>query len=142
MNRFAITKHAAEVSRLSLPRLLELQLRGRRVRVLAAQLPHRERDGDAADHVEAHAGDGFAQIRDVLIHAAELGRVRHAQQASGEGGLGAQDPHDVVGARVRRLQRALDADHGFGKGGQLEALVAQILCEPFDEAEADGMGRS
>ena len=119
-----------------------MQLRRRRVRVLATQLPHRERDGDAADHVEAHARDGLAQIGDVLVDAAELGGVRHAEQAGGEGRLGAQDAHDVLGPRVRRLQHALNADDGFGEGGQLEALVAQILGESFDEAEADGMGRS
>ena len=92
-----------------LPRPLELRLRGRRVGVFAPQLPHRERDRDAADHVEAHASYGFAQVRDVLIDAPKLGRVRHAQQARRERGLRAQDSHDVVGARVGRLQRALDA---------------------------------
>jgi hypothetical protein len=77
-----------------------------------------------------------------LVDASKLGGVRHPQQPSGEGGLRAQYPNDVVGARIGRLKRALNAQYGLWKRRQLEPLVTKILRKPLDEAEADGMSRS
>ncbi len=120
-----------------LPDLFELGTNGGRIGVVSAQLPHRKGDGDAANHVEPHSAHGFAQVRDLAVHATKFGGVRDSQQASGKRGLGAEYSNDVFGAGVRRLQRSLNAQDGFRERGKLEALVLEVLCELFYEAEAD-----
>jgi hypothetical protein len=42
-----------------------------------------------------------------------------------------------AGARVGRLERPLDPQHGLGEGGELEPLVTQVLSQLLDETEPD-----
>jgi hypothetical protein len=64
------------------------------------RLPHGERHGDGAHHLEAHRRDGLEQIRNVLVDAPKLGAVMRR----GEPQAPARDLDYVVRARVRRLQ--------------------------------------
>ena len=65
----------------------------------------------------------------LLVYTSEL--YPHTKK----GRLGAQNSDDIVRARVRRLQSPLDAEDGFRKRRQLQALVAQVLGQPFHELE-------